>query len=162
MTTASTDDEVRQRHFDTFAADAGRRLRSALVARYGVDVGVEATADALGYAWEHWDELRDMSNPCGYLYRVAQNSVRRYRRWGAIGDLPREHSSPDRDAVLDLSDALARLKEGQRSVVLLVHAYGWSYEEVAEVLGISHGAVRNQLHRGMRRLRRELEVDHGN
>src|SRR5262249_19579169 len=55
------------------------RLRRALVAAYGVDVGSDASADALAWAWEHRDELATMANPAGYLYRVGQSAARRYR-----------------------------------------------------------------------------------
>ena len=36
--------------FDVFARNAGARLQSALVARYGLDVGVDAAGEAMVYA----------------------------------------------------------------------------------------------------------------
>lgn len=56
-----------------------------------------------------------------------------------------------------LHAALLALKESQRVCVVLVHVYDWTYEQTAAVLGISSAAVRNHLHRGLRRLRHELE-----
>ncbi|MDQ3664813.1 MAG: hypothetical protein M3353_09185 [Actinomycetota bacterium] len=50
--------------FDEFARDVGERLRRVLVARYGVDAGCDLAAEALSYAWEHWDR-RAMDNPAG-------------------------------------------------------------------------------------------------
>ena len=41
--------------------------------------------------------------------------------------------------------------------VLLVHGYGFSYREVAEVLDVSEAAVTNHVHRGLRKLRSRLE-----
>ncbi len=41
--------------------------------------------------------------------------------------------------------------------VLLVHAHGWSYAEVADVLDIRVSAVRNHVHRGLTKLRTHLE-----
>jgi len=55
-----------------FVERTGSRLRAALVAAYGPDVGADAAAEALAYGFEHWDELESMSNPAGYLYRVGQ------------------------------------------------------------------------------------------
>ena len=78
----------------------------------------------------------------------------------------REVSFPSRDASYvdssvdgELFDVLARLTAAQRESVLLVHAYGWSYEQVADVLGIRVTAVRNHVHRGTAKLRRLLDDD---
>ncbi len=58
---------------------------------------------------------------------------------------------------LDLADALARLRRPERVAVVLVHAHGWSYGEVADVLGVTVAAVTNHVHRGLQRLRAALE-----
>ena len=55
--------------FEEFVGSVSARLRRALVARYGVELGCEAFADALGWEWEHRDQLVAMHNPTGYLYR---------------------------------------------------------------------------------------------
>lgn len=159
MTASLEISDVRPVAFDRFVDEAGLRLRRVLVAHYGVEIGVEVTADALAHAWEHWDRVRVMGNPTGYLYRVAQSSARRYRRWASPPSFPPERAGEALEGEPGLPAALARLPERQRIVVVLIHAHGWSYEETAEVLGVSHGTVRNQLHRGMKRLRRFLEVE---
>ena len=41
--------------------------------------------------------------------------------------------------------------------VVLVHMYGFSYREVADVIGASDAAVTNYVHRGLKRLRDVLE-----
>ena len=43
--------------FTVFAAATEPRLRQVLVAWYGVDVGADATADAMAHAWERWSEV---------------------------------------------------------------------------------------------------------
>lgn len=146
-----------QERFSRFAADAEPRLRRALVAWYGVDVGHEATADALALAWERWDEIEAMANPVGYLFRVGQSSSRRYRR-RAVG-LPVVPVAEFPDVDPRLPAALARLSHQQRAAVLLVHAHGWTQTEAAEALGCSISTLRNHLDRGMRRLRMTLGDD---
>ena len=143
--------------FDTFARTHGDRLRCMLVARYGVEVGNEVCSDALTYAWEHWDEIHEMTNPVGLLYRVAQSASRRHFRWRRAVHLPPEqpHCLPEPQP--ELAAALKRLSDGQRVSVLLVHAFGWSYDDVAEVLEVPTSTVRNHIHRGVARLRKELE-----
>jgi RNA polymerase sigma factor (sigma-70 family) len=143
--------------FDRFTAEAGERLRRVLVAQHGVEVGSDVTDEALAYAWEHWDRVRAMENPIGYLYRVAHSASRRHARWNRRPLLPLETRRPEEPGDPGLHVALARLKEPQRACIVLVHVYDWTYEQTAAALGISAAAVRNHLHRGLRQLRNELE-----
>jgi len=53
--------------------------------------------------------------------------------------------------------AIARLPEGYRAVVLLRDIEGYTTEEAARALGISPGATRVRLHRGRAALKRLLE-----
>ncbi len=57
-----------------------------------------------------------------------------------------------------LLPALARLSEQQRTVVVLVHGYGWRQAEVARLLSVNASTVRDYLNRALDRLREELEV----
>ena len=144
--------------FERFVAQVEPRLRRALVATYGTQVGREATVDALAYAWEHRQQLRTWSNPTAYLFRVGQTSARRQLRpLPAVWPLePVE--PPSFEPGLGL--ALAALSEQQRAVVVLVHGYGWPLQDVAGLLEVSASAVRNHLERALRRLRKALEADH--
>ncbi|MFA5883082.1 MAG: sigma factor-like helix-turn-helix DNA-binding protein [Acidimicrobiia bacterium] len=142
-------------------AFAAGRLRQGLVARYGWELGIEAWHDAVSFAWEHANELSNMSNPTGYLYRVAQTSVRRQRRADRRFDFPSvgEHRLPDVEPKLPA--ALAALPERQRIAVMLVHGHGWTQREAADTMGIAVSSLRNHIRRGLERLRRELGVDDG-
>jgi RNA polymerase sigma factor (sigma-70 family) len=140
--------------FDDFASLNGVRLRQALIARYGVEVGCDAFSMALLWAWEHRDRLRTVDSPVGYLFRVAQSKVRPELRWQRRVALLEVDERVDGEYVdVDLVRALATLSRPQRTAVVLVHSYGWSYAEVAEVLGVSVAAVTNHVHRGSLRLR---------
>ena len=57
-----------------------------------------------------------------------------------------------------LGSALAGLTERQRLAVVLVHGFGWTLREVAELAGIRVTSVQNHLDRGLRHLRDELGV----
>jgi DNA-directed RNA polymerase specialized sigma24 family protein len=48
---------------------------------------------------------------------------------------------------------LAVLSPDQRVCVLLVHGFGWTYNEVAELLGMKRSEVNNHVHRGLAHLR---------
>jgi RNA polymerase sigma factor (sigma-70 family) len=144
--------------FEAFVAVHGERLRRVLVAQLGVHVGNDVCSDALAYAWEHWDRLASMENPTGYLYRVARSAARRHRRWRDRPGLPTQPAHDETSAVTtDLGAALARLRPHQRTCVVMVHVYGWTYRETADALGMTPDSVRNHLHRGMQRLRELLE-----
>jgi RNA polymerase sigma-70 factor (ECF subfamily) len=130
-----------------------------LVARFGWELGLEAWHDAVAYAWEHAAALDRMANPVGYLYRVAQTSVRRQRRANRRFELPGvdEHRLPDVEP--QLPHALAGLSDRQRVAVMLVHAHGWTHDEAAQTMGIGVSTLRNHLRRGLERLRTDLGVD---
>ena len=62
--------------FTDFVTEAEPRLRRAFTLLRGADVGGDATAEALAWAWEHWPEVQEMGNPIGYLYRVGSSRTR--------------------------------------------------------------------------------------
>lgn len=142
--------------FTRFVKEVEPRLSYAFFAAYGPEVGADVTADALVYGWEHWDRLRGMDNPAGFLYRVGQSKARWYHKprvcfpavaWSAIPEVEPK-----------LPEALTRLTRNQRIAVVLVHAMGWTEAEVARLIGRSRSTVRTHLERGLDRLRDELEA----
>jgi DNA-directed RNA polymerase specialized sigma24 family protein len=131
------------------------RLQTALVAAYGFERGYEATAEALAYAWEHWDRLREYENLTGYLYRVGQSRTRQ-RKDRMLFARP-EHPDPMYEP--GLIPALATLSESQRTAVVLVHAFNWTLKEVADCRGVKTTSVQNHLERGLKKLRSALKVE---
>lgn len=144
--------------FEHFASVHGLSLRRVLIAHYGADIGPDLHADALAYAWEHWDTVSLMDNPLGYLYRVAQSAARKHHRWGRAPAFPPETGAPAdaRGYEPGLDQALLALTEAQRVSVVLVHSFGWAYAEVADLLEVPVTTVRNHVHRGLERLRTAL------
>ena len=140
-----------------FARRVEPSLRIALVAGHGPDRGLEATNDALVYAWRHWDRVQRLDNPAGYLYRVGQRIARRHKLSVRVGAAERVYRDPWIEP--GLPRALAALSTRQRQVVVLVASYQWTLREVADHLGIRLSSVQTHLERGMRRLRSELGVD---
>jgi RNA polymerase sigma-70 factor (ECF subfamily) len=141
--------------FEAFFADAEPRLRRALVARYGHHRGREATADALAWGFEHWDRLRAMENPSGYLYRVGCTKARGRRR--VLFEASSAPGEPEVEP--ELAGALTRLSASQRTAVVLVKGYGWELHEVAELTGSSISTVNTHVRRGLAKLRTELGVE---
>ena len=146
------------RSFEAFVVDAEPKLRRALVAIYGFEEGRDAAAEALAYAWEHWERLQDVSNLPGYLFRVAQSS-RRSKRPPVLFD-----TSDWGDHLFEpgLPRALATLSHRQRVAVVLVYGYGYTLREVSELTGVRKTTVQTHVERGLARLRVKLGVDGGN
>jgi DNA-directed RNA polymerase specialized sigma24 family protein len=137
--------------FERFVEEAGPRLGRALAALYGFEDGRDATAEALAYAWENWQRLQHIENLPGYLFRVGQTRGRRRRQ--PAGQLFDSGEGGDYTFEPGLPKALAALTQRQRLAVVLVHGYGYTLREVAELTGIRPATVRNHLSRGLSRLR---------
>jgi len=149
--------------FEDFFGMAEPLLRHALVAAVGRERGRDATAEALAYGWEHWSDLRSMTNPVGYLYRVGRSRVRTRRHRiefnpVAMHVVADAGSSRIPEFEPGLPDALAHLSERQRIAVFLVHGMDWTRRDVADLLGISVNSVGSHLDRGLAKLRKRLGV----
>lgn len=151
---------VQDTHIDSFTEfveNAEPRLRRALVARYGHQEGREAVAEALAYAWEHWERVSGMANPVGYLYRVGRTRG----TWGFRPAARLPHSEPSNDPPWfepALPWAVEHLPTKQRTAVMLVKAHGYTYDEAAEVMGIGRTSVQKHVERALQKLRKALEV----
>lgn len=143
--------------FVTFARQVEPRLRVALTARFGPERGREAACDALTWAWEHWDRVRALDNPGGYLYRVG---ARRASRWRWSRPVTDDLTPAEAGARIEpgLERALGCLSVRQRQAVVLTEGYGLSQAEVAALLGIRRVTVQTHVRRGLDRLRQELGV----
>lgn len=130
----------------------------ALVATYGPVDGRAVTVDALSWAWEHWTQVQAMTNPVAYLYRVGQSASRRYATKPLPAELMIAVEQRFPEITPELLPALGRLSGQQRTVVILIHAFGWTLRDAAELLDISPSTVREHLDRAITRLRADLEV----
>lgn len=100
---------------------------------------------------------------------VCRNDARSRRRYrAALGRMPEPHPEPDhaeavaesavsRDAAAALASALARLNTTDRHVLSLCLLNDMTYTEAAEVLSLSHAAVRSRLSRARAQVRTHLE-----
>ena len=93
------------------------------------------------------------------MYRIAQNlhrnDLRKDRVRGAhlatvdgdAIDTVSQNSAVDRMALGELGTAIGRLPDEQRMVLLMITVEGRSYQEAADVLGLSPGTVASRLSR---------------
>ena len=140
--------------FEAFFDAVEPQLRRAHFAVFGLERGPEATAEAFAWAWETWPRARELESPVGYLFRVGQSRTRgrRFRPVFTPATVDDPLIEPK------LGAALVELSESQRAAVVLVHGFGWTLREVAELRGVKVTSVQTHLERGLRRLRAALEV----
>jgi RNA polymerase sigma-70 factor, ECF subfamily len=127
----------------------------------------EVTQDVFVRAWDKLHLFRGDSSFSTWLHRLAVNVVlnsrktagrRQAREDGEDGiDMDRYETRAsfpgDR---MDLEAAIARLPRGARQVFTLYDVQGYKHEEIAEMLGVTTGATKAQLHRARMLLREAL------
>lgn len=84
---------------------------------------------------------------------------KRERQWlvqdGAANRL-KWHFEANQEEWSDLLELLSRLSPEHRIAILLKHYYGYSYDEIGEMLNIPAGTVKSRVAYGLRELRKEL------
>jgi RNA polymerase sigma-70 factor (ECF subfamily) len=104
-----------------------------------------------------------------WLYRIAMNlvitEVRRERRWSVISAalrpfLPASTLADDRvernEICAKVQAALKRLPLIYRAPLVLFEMEEWSYEQIADALGVRPGTVKSRIARARELMRREL------
>jgi DNA-directed RNA polymerase specialized sigma24 family protein len=147
-------EEALRKDFEAFVREVEPSLRRALVAAYGFERGRDATAEALGWAWQNWDRAQKLDNKVAYLFRVGQSRSRDRKTPVTFERV--ESSDPWFDP--GLIPALTSLTEQQRIAVVLVNGFDWKLREVAELMNVGISTVQSHLERGMHSLRVALEV----
>jgi RNA polymerase sigma factor (sigma-70 family) len=129
----------------------------------------DAVQDALLEAWRDLPRLRDVGKFPAWLRRLVVNAAhdegRRQGRRRREVALDPNHDRPTPDEIgglLDrdeLSKALRRLKEEERTVVALRYFLDLSTADAAATLGIREVTYRSKLHRALRALAAALAAD---
>jgi RNA polymerase sigma-70 factor (ECF subfamily) len=128
----------------------------------------ELTQDVFVRAWEKLHLFRGESAFGTWLHRMAVNVVLNARKTegrqrsrfeedeegdGIEALAARPLAPGDR---MDLEAAIAKLPKGARRVFTLHDIEGYKHEEIAEMLGVTSGATKAQLHRARLLLREAL------
>lgn len=131
----------------------------------------ELTQDVFVRAWEKLHLFRGDSSFSTWLHRLAVNVVLNERKTQARRAARFQEEDEERgiDAhagtvgstlppgeLLDLEKAMTRLPPGARRVFTLHDVEGYKHEEIAEMLGVTTGATKAQLHRARLLLREAL------
>jgi RNA polymerase sigma-70 factor (ECF subfamily) len=131
-------------------------------------VAEELTQDVFVRAWGKLNLYRGESAFSTWLHRLAVNVVlnarkaegaRRNRYGGGDEELDSvpQGALPSPGIAMDLEAAIATLPPGAKKVFLLHDVEGFKHEEIAEMLGITAGGSKAQLHRARLLLREALQ-----
>jgi RNA polymerase sigma-70 factor, ECF subfamily len=142
----------------------------------GPESADELTQDVFVRAWQKLGTFRGESAFGTWLHRLAVNViVERFRTLGTARDrfladgeavlerLPGASGPARHDARMDLDAAMKRLPPGARTVFVLHDVEGYRHEEIGQMLGVSIGTSKSQLHRARMTLRGHLTetIEHG-
>ncbi len=127
----------------------------------------ELTQDVFVRAWQKLETFRGDAAFGSWLYRVAVNVAYAHlrkrtteRRRTADPEIPLALARGPRDGAeirLDFEVAIERLPAGAREVFVLHDVEGYKHREIAEMIGITAGTSKSQLHRARMLLRECLD-----
>jgi RNA polymerase sigma-70 factor, ECF subfamily len=143
------------------------RVHSLVSRMLEPDLADEVTQDVFVRAWGKLDTFRGDSAFATWLHRVTVNLVLGRRK--KLG-IRRERYHPDSQVVLDRTSGavpradmgaefeagIRRLPERAREVFVLHDVEGFKHREIAEMLGVTTGTTKAQLHRARMLMRQYL------
>jgi len=160
---ASGDAQAFERLYRTHVA----RIHSLVRRMMGDEHADEVTQDVFVRAWEKLGTFRGASSFGTWLYRLAINLIlgqravlgkERERLRDGEGIVERMVARPGTPELeMDFESAIARLPDGARKVFVLHDVEGFKHNEIGEMLGVSAGTSKAQLHRARMALRQHLE-----
>lgn len=145
---------------DLYRRDGERLWRALLLYSGDREVASGAVAEAFAQLLRRGDAVRAPDRwVWKAAFRIAAGELkdRRDRRHALADAIPVAAGDNGR-----VADALLRLSSHQRAAIVLHYLAGYTYKEVATIIGSTPSAVSVHITRGRRRLRTLLEdLDHG-
>ncbi|HUP75855.1 MAG TPA: sigma-70 family RNA polymerase sigma factor [Acidimicrobiales bacterium] len=137
----------------------------------GTDLAADATQEVFVSAWRARTQF-DMRRGSlgGWLAGIAKHRIadvfRAQQRQPVVGeiDLAGPTGTSGVDEILDrvlLADALDRLPQSSKRLIELAFFEHLTHAEIAERCALPLGTVKSDIRRGLARLRRHMEHDHG-
>jgi RNA polymerase sigma-70 factor (ECF subfamily) len=143
------------------------RIHGLVRRMMGDEDAAEITQDVFVRTWEKLGTFRGEAAFGTWLHRVAINVIlaqrARYatRRSRFVEDEVAIDRAPAKgvrsDERMDFEGALDRLPDGARQVFVLHDVEGYRHEEIGQMLGVTTGTSKAQLHRARMLLRRHID-----
>lgn len=143
------------------------RVHSLVARMLDAELADEVTQDVFVRVWRKLGTFRGESAFTTWLHRVAVNLVLGRRK--KLG-IRRERHHPDAEGVIgrasgpdprpaigaEFEAGMRRLPEGAREIFVLHDIEGFKHREIAEMLGVTTGTTKAQLHRARMLMREYL------
>lgn len=156
-----------ERAFERLYRTHHRRVYSLALRMAGPMWAEDLTQEVFIRAWRKLDTFRQEASFGTWLFRLAVNLIlsrretlkRRQQRTMPGGDealkkLATREKPPD--LAMDFEGAIQELPDGAREVFVLYEIQGYRHAEIGEMMGISVGTSKSQLHRARMLLRERL------
>jgi len=158
----------REAQRELYARTSERIYRLLLRLTHDPQTAADLLQETYIRAFEHIDSFQGASSLSTWVYRIAVNEAgQHFRRRGRYErmlreDAPRpgeadEGGQAAAGARLDVREALTRLPEEERTLIVLKYFEGLDYARMAEVLDKPAGTVASGLNRARRMLQDLLE-----
>jgi RNA polymerase sigma-70 factor (sigma-E family) len=143
---------------ELFVSERAEMVRLAHLISGSNALAEEIVQDAFVRLRDRWGRL---DKPGGYLRTTVVNAARQHLRRLDVEHryahlMPQDHVVTGDPEIDETWDAVCRLPERQRAVLALRFYEDLPEAEIAEILGCRVGTVKSNLHRALRKLRREL------
>ena len=156
-----------QRAFECLYRAHATRIHTLAGRLLGAERAEDATQEVFLRAWSKLDLYSGQSRFGTWLHRLALNLLSNQARKLEFLTEPAQADPPapvwDDAFRLDLEQSLARLPRGARQVFVLHDVEGLAHDEIADLLQVSEGTSKSQLHRARMLLRgflRDRVTDH--
>lgn len=153
--------------FEEFVIRHGAPLvRSLALITLDRGLAEDAAQEAFLQLYLHWGDVPAMHDPVAWLYRVGINRCKDYRRSlyrrtrlvERLGQSVHQQLPGDWSPDADFVTILGSLPKRQRTAAALFYLAQASFAEIAQIMGISEGAVGSHLHKARQALRKVLEA----
>jgi RNA polymerase sigma-70 factor (ECF subfamily) len=135
------------------------------------ELAEDITQESFVKAFFSLSKLQNPKSFTSWLFRIANNNTLDYLRKKRLAEIDTDESiresyvdmrSPELSALEDerighIRQALLKLKEDQRSILVMCDLQGLSYAEIAEVLKIPFGTVQSRIFYARKKLKEFLD-----
>ncbi|MEH7235137.1 sigma-70 family RNA polymerase sigma factor [Bacillus sp. JJ1562] len=125
---------------------------------------LDIVQDAIIKGFKSFDRLKEIDYFSTWITRILINTaldhIRKSKKvitletdWSG----PRQNEENNSIMTMDIELIFEKLKPQQKTLILLRFYYGYSINEIAEILGKPEGTIKSQLHRTLQLVKEKLE-----
>jgi len=165
----NTSDNDRRRHFNRVVSRFYTDMYGyAIWLSRDKAIAEDVVQEALLRAWRSLDSLREDAAAKSWMLTIVRPENARYFARKRLETLDIDNLSASQSAILAKTDdsdtvgvrqAIFELQDDYREPLVLQVLIGHSTQEIAEIMGISQGAVLVRLHRARKRLKAMIDED---